>query len=473
MGTKDMGTKDIGTIDMGTKGHSNPIEPVARRRTPRPALAGMALAALCLALAPLTPARAEEAPAPATGTATATPEPGIAAYRLAPGDRIAVAVFGQAELSGDYALDGAGRILFPILGPVEVGNLTIADCQTRIIDRLADGILKEPVVFVKIAEMRPIQILGDVRTPGSYPYRYGTVVKGLVALAGGFGISPLSQGSAFSEFLAADERLRVLEASRWRLELRRARLKAQLDRAGTFEPAAQQKGDSTPETLAFVAEEKDAFQARTKEINDALQLIRAQKPALEQERDAIDAQIVSEKKQLDLIGSQITAYEKLAKNGLARLDAMVQMQLTAATKESAIWRLEADRSRLKASIGELDIRLGDAQAAHDRQVSIELQDASQRLHDIAVSMAPAQEQRKVKLREAGATTSAAVKRDITITRLENMQVTTKAAGEATLLEPGDIVEIKMVAGGDAPSSLAAMARDGSPPSKTKTAAAVE
>jgi polysaccharide export outer membrane protein len=32
------------------------------------------------------------------------------AYRLVPGDRITVTVFGQPELSGDVLIDGAGAI---------------------------------------------------------------------------------------------------------------------------------------------------------------------------------------------------------------------------------------------------------------------------------------------------------------------------------------------------------------------------
>src|ERR1700716_3536459 len=50
------------------------------------------------------------------------------AYRLAPGDRIAVMVFGQAELSGDILIDAAGNILLPFIGPIEVKGLTVKEC---------------------------------------------------------------------------------------------------------------------------------------------------------------------------------------------------------------------------------------------------------------------------------------------------------------------------------------------------------
>src|SRR6266550_8432494 len=76
------------------------------------------------------------------------------AYQLEPGDRITVTVFGQAELSGDILVDGAGNILLPFIGPIEVKGLTVDECQERIHDQLANGILKQPSVSVRISELR-------------------------------------------------------------------------------------------------------------------------------------------------------------------------------------------------------------------------------------------------------------------------------------------------------------------------------
>src|SRR5436305_10399811 len=58
------------------------------------------------------------------------------AYKLAPGDRITVTVFGQPEVSGDILLDSAGTIVMPFIGSIEVKNLTIVECQKLILDRL-------------------------------------------------------------------------------------------------------------------------------------------------------------------------------------------------------------------------------------------------------------------------------------------------------------------------------------------------
>src|SRR5580704_5835311 len=58
------------------------------------------------------------------------------AYKLAPGDRIIVTVFGQDELSAESLLDGAGTIVLPVIGPLEVKDLTILECQKLIYDQL-------------------------------------------------------------------------------------------------------------------------------------------------------------------------------------------------------------------------------------------------------------------------------------------------------------------------------------------------
>jgi polysaccharide export outer membrane protein len=71
--------------------------------------------------------------------------------------------------------------------------------------------------------------------PGSYPYRYGASVLSAIALAGGVAVLEQMQGTSISDFLFADERLRILESTRRALIIRRARLEAQRDGARTFE----------------------------------------------------------------------------------------------------------------------------------------------------------------------------------------------------------------------------------------------
>ena len=44
-------------------------------------------------------------------------------YRLAPGDKLGVLVFDQAQLSGDFVINGDGQILLPLAGTVDCRRL--------------------------------------------------------------------------------------------------------------------------------------------------------------------------------------------------------------------------------------------------------------------------------------------------------------------------------------------------------------
>jgi len=160
----------------------------------------VAAAALAAVLA-LSPARAQD-------------------YLLAPGDSIAVMVFGQPQMSAKLTVDDAGNVVVPFVGPVKVAGLSVAQSQRLIQQRLADGFLKNPLVSVGIDKLRPLYILGDVRLPGAYPFRYGSTVESAVALAGGYGVPGELRGTAVASYLSAEERLRQLAAERSALRVR-------------------------------------------------------------------------------------------------------------------------------------------------------------------------------------------------------------------------------------------------------------
>ncbi|MGL4395308.1 MAG: hypothetical protein ACRCS9_02100 [Hyphomicrobium sp.] len=307
---------------------------------------------------------------------------------------------------------------------------------------------------MRMAEMRPIQILGDVRNSGSYPFRYGTLVKGAVAFAGGFGSSQPSAAAALSDYLAANERVLVLDMSRSRLAVRQARLRAELDRAASFDPPETATGDA--EMKRYLDDERNAFQTRSADVKRQVELIVAQRPRLVAESEAIDRQIESERKQIELVKKQIEAYEKLQRNGLTKLDSIIQIQLSAATKESNLWRLEADRSRLKREIGELEIRVQEAETAYRRQVAGELQETMQRLNEVAVTLPAARDIRDTKFRDAANPSGTGPSRSYSITRVREQEIVTIEATDITPLEPGDIVEVKTLPGSEKNVPFAAL-----------------
>jgi len=107
-------------------------------------------------------------------------------YRLGSGDKVKVTVFGEADLSGDYEISASGGVAFPLVGEIAAGGGTARDLEKRIAAKLRDGYLKNPTVSVEVLSYRPFFIMGEVKRPGSYPYKAGLNLLNATALAGGY-----------------------------------------------------------------------------------------------------------------------------------------------------------------------------------------------------------------------------------------------------------------------------------------------
>ncbi len=107
-------------------------------------------------------------------------------YVLDSGDRLRVTVFGEEDLSGEFEIDGKGRIYMPLIGAVTVGNKTLQGAQNQIINLLMPDYLKNPKVSLEVMNYRDFYILGEVNSPGNFPFQNGLTVINAVALAGGY-----------------------------------------------------------------------------------------------------------------------------------------------------------------------------------------------------------------------------------------------------------------------------------------------
>jgi polysaccharide export outer membrane protein len=360
------------------------------------------------------------------------------AYRLAPGDRIAVMVFGQAELSGDILIDGAGNILLPFIGPIEVKGLTVNECQERIHDQLANGILKQPSVSVRLSELRPLYVLGDVRVPGVYPFRHGSTIKSVVAAAGGFGLA--EQGVTISDFLLADERVRQLSLQKRSLLVRRARIEAQRDGMNEFSPSAARNPAEEADFAEMVAVEKDTFDSQLAMLQNQLNLLRSQKPRIQSEIEALNALITTNKRQLQYIKEHAEQYGRLVKQGLGLANAELQFRITEANYENELWKLTAQVSRLEMDAGDLDLKIHETEASFKKQIFAELRDVRERLRELDVTLPSARKVRAVKLQQVSAGVEAA--RSISVTRARDGEATVFQATETTSLDPGDVIDVK-------------------------------
>lgn len=107
-------------------------------------------------------------------------------YRLGAGDRVRVTVFGEPSLTGEFQVSSAGMISLPLVGDLNAAELTVAEFQRSVETALRNGYLLDPRVSAEVLTYRPFFILGEVQSPGTYPYAAGLTVLNAVATAGGF-----------------------------------------------------------------------------------------------------------------------------------------------------------------------------------------------------------------------------------------------------------------------------------------------
>jgi len=133
-------------------------------------------------------------PGAATATYAAAPAnsyaslgtPAETAYMLDSGDKLRIVVFGQDGITNSYLVGADGNVNLPLIGNVPARGFTTTQLSQMISERLKQGYVRDPHVSVEVEAYRPFFILGEVTTPGQYPYVANMTAETAVAIAGGF-----------------------------------------------------------------------------------------------------------------------------------------------------------------------------------------------------------------------------------------------------------------------------------------------
>jgi polysaccharide export outer membrane protein len=107
-------------------------------------------------------------------------------YRFSPGDVLEIEVFEAEELNKTARVSSSGFITMPLLGSVEVQDLTERELEEKLEGMLQEKYLHAPQVSVFVKEGGYFYVLGKVEEGGRFPYMPGITLKQAIAMAGGF-----------------------------------------------------------------------------------------------------------------------------------------------------------------------------------------------------------------------------------------------------------------------------------------------
>ena len=237
-------------------------------------------------------------------------------YLLGDGDVLAITVFGEQGLSGEYTIND-GSIAYPLLGQVEVSGKSAADVANALSRDLAEFV---PGLSVAAAVSRyaPVFVLGDVQTPGRYDYRPGMITLELFALGGGLrrAETPLASGSGL-QLLGMRQELNDNELQIMGLEAARARLRAELN-DGEFVPPEPRKNE--PALVAFQKKvnerERDLLAIRNNNLEAEAKALLAQEQSFVDEIASITRSIELHEDEIRLLGEDVSATSLLVERGL-------------------------------------------------------------------------------------------------------------------------------------------------------------
>ncbi len=143
------------------------------------------LSGLCVAVSLGVGARPTTA---AQGVAEAVPAAAdeMAAYSVAPGDVLRIAVWKEPELSGDAFVRLDGMITVPLVGDVKAAGKTTEQIATEVRTRLRP-FLETPQVTVTVSQAVSARfyVIGEVTTSGAFPLTGRITILQALALAGG------------------------------------------------------------------------------------------------------------------------------------------------------------------------------------------------------------------------------------------------------------------------------------------------
>ena len=107
-------------------------------------------------------------------------------YVLGPGDQLVIDVYGDTQKSEQLTVSPDGDVTVPEYGPIHVAGLSVASAQKRVRSRLG-SYYQSSDIKVTVGQTRSIMVnvMGEVRTPGTYTLSAFATVFHALYMAGG------------------------------------------------------------------------------------------------------------------------------------------------------------------------------------------------------------------------------------------------------------------------------------------------
>lgn len=250
---------------------------------------------------------------------------------------------------------GDGTVQLPFIGAVDVAGRALLAARDVISDLYVErGIFLAPQIELSFVAMRPLSVLGDVRTPGFYDYRAFITVEQAIGLAGGIMRSSTSEEGRSMQRASLRGDLARANGDMTREAVEAARLNTQINGGLTI--------DADAVTVAGL-EAPDRALIRTLVAQDN-RIIAAERAHFGSQTALLEQAVTDAKLQIDLTEDQIVAQEAQISSYDAELESNAELAdrgLVAAPVRARLLRQVADEKtdllRLRTSLASARLQL--------------------------------------------------------------------------------------------------------------------
>lgn len=269
-------------------------------------------------------------------------------YRLLPQDQVMLRAMRWNDVSasyvqwdgvsGEYTVAADGTLMVPLIGQIEAQGKALAELSTTMQLQLRReiGMAKSPHVALELVGHQPVYVLGDVASPGAYPFRPGLTAQQALALARGPLRPPMQllTNRAETQPLQLSGEIRLLTDQIRAFEIEQQRLTADLD---SLSPSASA---GTPAPGGLEGDILEAEQAARLGQSERYQALRAM---LKEQIISLTEQLELRREQADVTREELANVNELKAKGL-----IVNTRVTALT--TALNGFEAERLTIEIAL---------------------------------------------------------------------------------------------------------------------------
>jgi protein involved in polysaccharide export with SLBB domain len=292
---------------------------------------------------------------------------------LSSAERLTLRFRGYSDLSGDYRINGDGTISVPVLGRIPVSQISAAEFEKVLAEKVASVTGKESHVTVEVARYRPVYVTGYVKSSGAVEWRPRLNVLQALALAGGIYMS----GSSDLTSLNGDGEARDRKvADDWKRAIAKlARLSA--ERKGLAQinvPPRLIEAVGSQEAERLIESQSAILMSRRTALENQMATLNRGQALARQELEALQVQDRNLQEQLEQRRQQVQRTRELIAKGFAPNTRLYDEEARVSDLEEKRIIVSVSVARIQGVIAGLERDAGSLRL--ERRASIEVEIAT-------------------------------------------------------------------------------------------------